>query len=129
MKLLLITLIIMVLFMSSLTSAQTTDDTPETPSAIAIFKQNTKVKTLLAKHSDKQYSVSFGEVDMGGSCGYVGCQWQKLVSMVITSNRANAPSVTFLAVVEGSIPDRGTQPTVRFVDLVDMDVGKWARQL
>lgn len=122
-----LTLIItLVLLMSS---PSTPAQEPQKISAIEIFKQQDKVKALLAKHTDQQYSTTFGEVEMGSLCGFVGCQWQKLVSMVITSNRANAPSVTFLGVVEGWMPDRGVAPTVRFVELTDMSADRWNVQL
>jgi hypothetical protein len=32
-------------------------------------------------------------------------------------------------VVSGQTPDRGVKPTVRFVELTDMDPGKWAAEL
>lgn len=98
-------------------------------SAIDIFKQNEQVKTFLAKHTGDGYEIIFGEVPMGGRCGFVGCEWKKLVSLVITSKQSNAPSVTILAEVSGNTPDRGAKPTVRFVDLADMDAAKWKVQL
>ena len=114
-----------VLLMTSLSSAA---QNPQT-TAISTFKQHPKVISLLARHTDKDYTVSFGEVEMGGICGFVGCSWKKLVSMVITAKRSNAPTMTILGVVEGQTPDRGNPPTLRFVELGDMDPGVWQRQL
>lgn len=102
---------------------------PKQPSAVDIFKQQAETKTLISKYSNKDYDISFGEVEMGGHCGFVGCDWNKLVSMVITAKRANSPSLTYLAVVSGQVPDRGTPPKVRFVDLTDMDPAKLAQKL
>ena len=102
-------------------------DTPST--AISTVQQQDKIKSLITQYTNDNYTISFGEVEMGGHCGFVGCEWQKLVSMVITAKRSNAPSVTYLAVVTGQTPDRGAKPTVRFVDLADMDPAKWAFKL
>lgn len=98
-------------------------------SAIDVFKQQPQVQQLLAKHPTDKNQISFDEVQMGGQCGFVGCTWNKLVSMVITSQRANAPSLTILAVVSGNTPARGAKPQVRFVELKDMDPAIWQTTL
>ncbi len=93
--------------------------------AMDAFKNHEKVKAFLADKSKDKYWIKFEKVELGGICGIVGCQWRQLVSMVVTSKMSNAPSVTFLGVVEGVEPDRGNPPSVRFVDLKDMDINKW----
>ncbi|MFT4927770.1 MAG: hypothetical protein ACI8WB_003884 [Phenylobacterium sp.] len=131
-------IITLVLYMTATSPAQSTNTSTSTSTstseqdtaAISIFKQHQKVKALLAKHTDPQYTIHFSELQMSDRCGFVGCQWQKLVSMVITAaDRANAPSVTFLGVVEGWVPDRGMAPTVRFVQLSDVDESAFDIQL
>lgn len=113
----------------SISSSADTPSSPSTSLAISTVQQQDKIKSLITQYTNDNYTISFGEVEMGGHCGFVGCEWQKLVSMVITAKRSNSPSVTYLAVVTGQTPDRGAKPTVRFVDLTDMDAAKWAFKL
>jgi hypothetical protein len=119
------------LLMSVSSNADTpSDSNSAAPStAISTVQKQDKIKSLITQYSNNNYTISFGEVDMGGHCGFVGCEWQKLVSMVITAKRSNSPSVTYLAVVTGQTPDRGAKPTIRFVDLTDIDAAKWAFKL
>jgi hypothetical protein len=109
--------------------APSTSTAPSTSIAISTVQQQDKIKSLITQYTNDNYTISFGEVEMGGHCGFVGCEWQKLVAMVITAKRANSPSVTYLSVVTGQTPDRGAKPTVRFVDLTDIDSAKWAFKL
>lgn len=117
------------LFFTLMLVFMTTQVEAQTPSAIEIVKQHPKIKQMLDKHPSEQYQISFGEVEMGGNCGFVGCTWQKLVSLVITAKRVNAPSMTILAEVTGNIPVRNSEPSVRFVDLKDIDPTIWQSQL
>ena len=123
------TLLLGILLIMSISSSADTPSSPSTSLAISTVQQQDKIKSLITQYTNDNYTISFGEVEMGGHCGFVGCEWQKLVSMVITAKRSNSPSVTYLAVVTGQTPDRGAKPTVRFVDLTDMDAAKWAFKL
>ena len=116
------TLMITLFFMFSCAS-QASDN------AINTVKKNEKIKQFLSDKSPKNYWIKYHEMELGGMCGIAGCNWRKLVSLVVTSKRANAPSVTIMALVQGQEPDRGSKPTIRFVDFKDMDPSIWENKL
>lgn len=115
-------LLIIGLFMSENSQANPVD-------VISLVKNHQQVQALIKAHPADNNEVTFTELELGGQCGIVGCTWHKLVSVVITSKRANAPSLTILAQVTGNQPARGSQPTIKFVDLTSMEPSKWDTRL
>ena len=97
--------------------------------AINAVKQQQKIQTLLSAHDQQHYEVGYHAMPMGGHCGFVGCQWRELVSVVITAKRANSPTMTLLAEVTGQTPHRDRPPVVRFVELTDMNDKSWTSTL
>lgn len=95
------------------------------PSAIEWVKQHPKVQTLVSQHNENEYQTTYSELSLGGQCGFAGCDWYQLVSVVITAKRANNPSMTILAKVSGQTPDRGNAPKIEFVELTAMDEKNW----
>lgn len=95
------------------------------PSAIKWVKQHPKVQQLIKQHNERDYQTTYSELSLGGQCGFVGCDWHQLVSVVITAKRSNSPSMTILAKVSGQTPDHGKTPTVEFVELTTMDDKNW----
>ncbi len=84
--------------------------------AIKAVKAEPNVIAFLANKSASEYHISFDQADLGGQCGYAGCHWRKLVTLVVTSKKANALSETIMALVEGDTPEHGRPLKVKFVD-------------
>ncbi len=98
--------------------------------AIAAFKSEPKVEAFLADKTEDKYWVRFEKIKLGDICGIAGCQWRTLVSMIVTSKSANAPSVSFFAIVEGPVPvAKDAKPQVRFVELTEMEEQKWQTRI
>ena len=93
--------------------------------AIEALKKNDKIKAFLANKSPDQYWVNYHHMSLGGQCGFTGCQWQKLVSLVVTKKTANAPSTTIIALVSGSQPGNNTDLVVKFVELSEVSPSTW----
>jgi hypothetical protein len=85
--------------------------------AIEAVKSDKKVMLFLANKSIKDHKITFQTMQLGGICGFVGCNWRTLVSLVVTSKSANSPSTTILMLVEGLTSSINTPPTVTFVTL------------
>ena len=85
--------------------------------AIDVVKSHEKIIRFLADKPSTHFQVTYQQVELGDICGFVGCHWRKLVSVVVTSKSANTPSTTIFALVEGTIPNRESKPTVSFVTL------------
>lgn len=92
---------------------------------IELIKQNSKVQQLLAKHPPDHYDTTIEQVDLGGHCGFVGCDWHKLVSIVITAKRSNRPSINLLIKVSGQTPQTEQKPKLEFVELHAMNDNSW----
>lgn len=101
------------------------DSSSDNKNAIKWVKQHPKVQQLIKQHNADEYQTTYSELSLGGQCGFVGCDWYQLVSVVITAKRANNPSMTILAKVSGQIPDRGNPPNIEFVELTTMDDKNW----
>jgi hypothetical protein len=97
--------------------------------AIEFVKQNHKIKAYLKNKNTDKYSIEFNEVKLGGVCGFTGCQWRTLVSLIVTAKLVNAPSTTILAIVKGRSPVGSSEPTIHFVDFKAMDESKWLTKL
>jgi hypothetical protein len=85
--------------------------------AIDAVKSHAKIIHFLSDKSPNHYNVSFQQIELGGICGFVGCNWRILVSIVVTSKQSNAPSKTILALVEGMSSQPDDAPTVSFINL------------
>ncbi|MBA6371792.1 hypothetical protein H4J56_10175 [Colwellia sp. BRX8-4] len=85
--------------------------------AIDAVKADEKIIRYLADKSITNFQITYQQLELGDICGFVGCQWRKLVSVVVTSRSANAPSTTIVALVEGIVPNNQEQPKVTFVTL------------
>lgn len=85
--------------------------------AIEAVKKNPKIIELLSNKPLSKYSVDFHMMELGGQCGFTGCQWRKLVSLIVTSKAANAPSTTILALVSGYNPNIIKEISINFVAL------------
>ena len=85
--------------------------------AITAAKADITLQKRLVEVKDTAMSIEYGSTKLGGICGFAGCSWRELVSVVITSKTSNAPTETLLFVVEGMEPDRGAKPTVKKVEL------------
>ena len=85
--------------------------------AIDAVKSNQKIIHFLADKSLTDFKITYQQLELGDICGFVGCHWRKLVSVILTSKSANAPSTTILALVEGIVPNNQNKPTVTFVTL------------
>ncbi|MBA6230754.1 MULTISPECIES: hypothetical protein [unclassified Colwellia] len=85
--------------------------------AIDAVKSHQKIIHFLADNSLTDLKITYQQLDLGDICGFVGCHWRKLVSVIVTSKSANAPSTTIVALVEGLVPDNQNKPTVTFVTL------------
>ncbi len=106
----------------------TTDTESSVAIAIEFVKQNPKIKAYLKNKDLQKYSIEFNQVKLGGVCGFTGCQWRTLVSLVVTAKHANSPSTTILAIVKGRLPAGHSEPTIQFVDFKPMNEIKWLTQ-
>lgn len=93
--------------------------------ALAAFKHQPQVVKFLANKSLTNYWIKYQQVELDGICGFVGCEWRKLVTMKVTSKSSNAPAVTILAVVNGMAGNVQIKPTVTFMKLVEMQDIDW----
>lgn len=85
--------------------------------ALNIVKNHSKVHEFLNNKKTVNSSVKYQQMELGGICGFVGCNWRQLVSVVVTSKSSNSPSETLIFLVEGVNPDRGADPKVTLVEL------------
>jgi len=85
--------------------------------AIDAVKSNPKVINFLADKSPDKYRIAFQQVELGGVCGFTGCNWRKLVSLVVTSKSSNSPTSTVLLLVEGISSPSASEPTVSFITI------------
>lgn len=85
--------------------------------AIDAVKSHEKITNFLADKSSSDYQVTYQQVELGGVCGFVGCNWRQLVSVIITSKSSNNPSKTILLLVEGLTSSIDIKPTVSFISI------------
>lgn len=85
--------------------------------AIDAVKSHEKIIHFLKDKSSNDYQVTYQQLELGGICGFVGCNWRQLVSVIITSKSSNNPSKTILVLVEGLTSTIDSKPTVSFVNL------------
>jgi len=93
--------------------------------AIKVVKNHPNVQMFITSKSSKNMTVQYHQMQLGGICGFAGCQWRHLVSVVLTAKSSNSPSTTIVALVEGIIPSRGNEPQVTFVELKPSDSPTW----
>jgi hypothetical protein len=84
--------------------------------AIEAVKSNDQIILFLADKQLNTYQVTYDQIELGGICGYIGCNWRKLVSVVVISKNSNSPTQTILALVEGSSQDGNNKPKVSFIN-------------
>ena len=85
--------------------------------AIEAVKSNDEIILFLADKSQHDYNINFQQIELGDICGYMGCNWRKIVSVVITSKSSNSPTKTILALVKGSTRNSNEKPKVSFINL------------
>ena len=85
--------------------------------AIDAVKSNKEVILFLADKSLNNHKINFQKIELGNICGYMGCNWRKIVSVVAISKSSNSPSKTILALVEGSTNNTNEKPNVSFINL------------
>ncbi len=85
--------------------------------AIDAVKSNPKVINFLADKSQDKYRITFQQMELGGTCGFTGCNWRKLVSVVVTSKGSNSPTNTVLLLVKGMNSTSRSEPTVSFITM------------
>jgi hypothetical protein len=99
------------IFLLSISFTLTANDT-----AINAVKSHKEVILFLADKSLNNYQINYEQIELGDICGYMGCQWRKIVSVIVISKGSNSPSQTILALVEGST-SMNNKPKVSFVTL------------
>ncbi|MFB0981369.1 MAG: hypothetical protein QMC62_10695 [Alteromonadaceae bacterium] len=87
--------------------------------AIEAVKYNEQFILFLADKSQNTYQVTYDQIELGDICGYTGCHWRKLVSVVVISKSSNSPSKTILALVESSTARSNNKPKVSFIYFKD----------
>ncbi|NQZ21237.1 MAG: hypothetical protein HRT53_04205 [Colwellia sp.] len=85
--------------------------------AINAVKSHEKIINFLADKSSHDFQVSYQPLKLGGICGFVGCNWRQLVSVIITSKSSNSPTKTILLLVEGITSSIDSKPKVSFISL------------
>jgi len=85
--------------------------------AIDAVKSHEKIIHFLADKPKTHYRITYQQLELGDICGFVGCHWRVLISVIVTSKSANAPSTTIVALVEGMIPSQKQKPKVSFITL------------
>ncbi|WP_057831403.1 hypothetical protein [Colwellia sp. TT2012] len=88
--------------------------------AINAVKMHPRIIEFLSNKPLSQNWVKYNQMDLGGVCGFAGCQWRKLVSLIVTSKNANASSITIIALVSGQNPSNISSTTVEFVELTKL---------
>lgn len=89
--------------------------------AIAAVKKHPKIIELLSTKPLAKHWLEFHQMDLGGECGFTGCKWRKLVSLIVTSKGGNAMSTTTIALVSGHKPNNINKITVEFVELTKIN--------
>jgi hypothetical protein len=85
--------------------------------AIDTVKSHKEIILFLADKPLTNYIITYQQVELGNICGVIGCQWRKIVSVIVSSKSSNSPTTTILALVEGTTPNRNNAPTVSFITL------------
>ena len=88
--------------------------------AIEAVMKHPKTIELLSTKPLAKYWVEFNQMELGAECGFTGCKWRKLVSLIVTSKGANASSSTIIALVSGHKPSNTSKITVEFVELTKL---------
>ncbi|KGJ93786.1 hypothetical protein [Colwellia psychrerythraea] len=88
--------------------------------AIDVVKTHPEIIDFLSNKPATQYWIKFSQMSLGSECGFAGCQWRKLVSLVVTSKKSNAPSITTLALVSGQNSSNTDSTNVEFVELTKL---------
>lgn len=115
-------LIFLITILFSCTSQAETD-------ALIALKKNEKLKVFLSRKPAEKFDVVYHQMSLGGTCGFVGCSWRELVSVVVTAKVSNAPTVTIIALIEGMTPKRNDSLKIRFVELEDKIPSDWEYKL
>lgn len=108
-------LILFILLLSLSNVSQAVESTADI--AINAVKSHKKIISFLAKKSSNDFQVTYQPLKLGGICGFVGCSWRQLVSVIITSKSSNRPSKTMLLLVEGITSSTDSKPKVSFIRL------------
>jgi hypothetical protein len=85
--------------------------------AIDAVKSNEEIILFLADKSPNTHQIFYEQIEIGSICGFMGCHWRKIVSVVVISKSSNSPSQTILALVEDSTQDDNNKPKVSFINL------------
>jgi len=85
--------------------------------AIEAVKKHPKIIEFLSTKPISKYWVDFHKMQLGGQCGFTGCQWRKLVSLIVTSKASNASSMTIIALVSGNNANVSNEVAIEFVEL------------
>jgi hypothetical protein len=88
--------------------------------AMETFKNNKKIKAFLADKPTDQYWINYHQMPLGGECGFTGCHWRELISLVVTAKSANAPSTTIIALIDGNEPKETSTVNIKFVKLTEI---------
>ncbi|NQZ86357.1 MAG: hypothetical protein HRT54_02115 [Colwellia sp.] len=84
--------------------------------AITAVKSNEQIILFLADKPLNAYQITYEQIELGDICGYMGCNWRKLVSIVVRSKKSNSPTKTILALVESSTNSNTNMPKVSFIN-------------
>lgn len=106
---------VFILLLSISYASQAADSTADI--AIDAVKSHEKIINFLANKSSDNYQVTYQPLELGGICGFVGCNWRQLVSVIITSKSSNSPSQTILLLVEGLTSSIDSKPKISFISL------------
>jgi len=85
--------------------------------AINAVKSQQQIIKLLANKPSSDFQVTYQSLKLGGVCGFVGCNWRQLVSVIITSKSSNTPTQTILLLVEGITSSLDNKAKVSFISL------------
>jgi len=106
---------IFILLLSTANFSYAADTTADI--AIDAVKSHKKIINFLADKSSNDFKVTYQPLKLGGICGFVGCNWRQLVSVIITSKKSNTPTKTILLLVEGITSSTDNKPKVSFISL------------
>jgi hypothetical protein len=104
------------IFLLSISYASQAENTTEYI-AINAVKSHQQIIAFLANKSSSDFQVTYHALELGGICGFVGCNWRQLVSVIITSKNSNNPSKTILLLVEGLTSSIESKPKISFMSL------------
>ncbi len=100
-----------------LTISSTSQANDSAAIAIDAVKSHEKVIHFLADKPSHDYQITYQQLQLGGVCGFVGCNWRQLVSVIIKSKSSNNPTKTILLLVEGLASSTYSKPTITFISI------------